>query len=132
MMFIMNRTDRYRLLALVELAHIHPESAPAAEIARARGIPGAYLARLLAELARAGVVITRRGAGGGVALARDPRHLPVRELLDHPSDRPGGPHVVDRLERCLSTAMANALDELTLADLVAWERECHDVANYVI
>jgi len=131
-MFIMNRTERYRLLALVELARLHPRSAPAAEIARSRDIPGAYLARLLAELARTGVVTTRRGAGGGVALARDPRRLPVRELLDRDSGRPGGPHVVDRLERRLSAAMADALDDLSLADLLAWELESRDVSNYVI
>ncbi len=132
MIFIMNRTDQYRLLALLELARIHPASVPAADIARSRDIPGPYLARLLAELARAGLVTTRRGAGGGVALARDPRRLPVRAILANDSQRPAAPEVVDRLERRLSAAMADALDHLTLADLAAWELECHDVSNYVI
>jgi Rrf2 family protein len=131
-MFVMNRTDRYRIAALMELARVYPASLPAAAIARTRGIPGAYLSRLLAELARTGAVISRRGAGGGVALARDPEQLWIRELLDHEPGRSRSHHAVDRLEQRLSTALSDALDGLTLADLLAWEREAHDVSSYVI
>ena len=42
-MFIMNRTDRYRLEALMELATIYPEARSSSELAARRGIPAAYL-----------------------------------------------------------------------------------------
>jgi Rrf2 family protein len=40
------------------------------EVAEAAGIPGAYLAKIVQALARKGLVITQRGVGGGVTLAR--------------------------------------------------------------
>jgi Rrf2 family nitric oxide-sensitive transcriptional repressor len=131
-MFIMNQTDRYRLLALLELAQVHPTVVSAARIARARDIPAAYLARLLAELAREGVVVTRRGAGGGIALARPPADIGLGELID----RPTGPSTVadplDRLDHRLTTAIEASLDGLTVADLLEWELELREAPDYTI
>ncbi|MDP2299692.1 MAG: Rrf2 family transcriptional regulator, partial [Actinomycetota bacterium] len=63
--------SEYGLLALVDLTTA-PGGSPVAarEIAERRGIPPAFLEQLLADLRRAGIVRSTRGAHGGFALAR--------------------------------------------------------------
>lgn len=51
------------------------------DIAKATGIPNAYLAKIVHRLARKGLVATRRGVGGGVTGGRA-RPLPLVTLHD--------------------------------------------------
>jgi Rrf2 family protein len=58
------------------------------EIAEAAEIPAPYLAKIVQTLARKGLVVTQRGIGGGVALARPARDITLFELceaLDDPA-----------------------------------------------
>jgi len=50
------------------------------EIAEASGIPGSYLAKIVNVLARKGVVVTQRGIGGGVTLARGATEISLHDL----------------------------------------------------
>lgn len=61
------------------------------EIAEASDIPGSYLAKIINVLARKGLVITQRGIGGGVILAKPPKDIAIFDLcvaLDDASVQP--------------------------------------------
>jgi DNA-binding IscR family transcriptional regulator len=127
----MNRRDCYLLEALLELAATHPRALTVAEIARRRGLPGAFLARLLANAARYEVIVTTRGPSGGVQLARPPAQtMLTRAVPASPSTPVGGP-ATRWLAEELNRARASVLEPLTLADLVARERET-DAFGYSI
>jgi Rrf2 family protein len=57
------------------------------EIADATGIPGPYLAKIVNTLARKGLVLTQRGIGGGVSLAKPAQDISLFDVcvaLDDP------------------------------------------------
>ncbi|HVN75264.1 MAG TPA: Rrf2 family transcriptional regulator [Thermoanaerobaculaceae bacterium] len=128
----MNETDAYRLHALLELAASFPEPLTAAEIARRRAVPARFLARLLGELAHEGLVATTRGPRGGVRLAVSPEGVRVASLVrPEPVPETGGV-AVTWLARRLAGARAEALEPVTLADLVRLEREAYATASFDI
>jgi Rrf2 family protein len=131
-MFIMNQTDRYRFEALMELAAVYPEARSSSELAARRGIPAAYLSRLLAELARAGLVRSRRGPGGGVALARPPERIRISELVAARSEDKAMPPALERLADLVASSVERALAGLDLAELARWERRPGSAADYSI
>lgn len=55
-------------------------------IAEDRGIPAPYLAKIIHQLARAGLVRTQRGVGGGVRLARPAEEITLYDLCVALSD----------------------------------------------
>lgn len=72
----------YAVRATLELASQAagpPRSADA--IAGAAGIPLQFTENILADLRRAGIVRSRRGAEGGYALDRDPAELTVADII---------------------------------------------------
>jgi Rrf2 family protein len=117
-----NRTDRYRLEALLELASGYPEPRSAADIAAARGLPPAYLARILSELGRAEWLETRRGPRGGVSLARPPETISVADVLSPAPDSDSLPLALARLAGELAAARTRCASRITIADLARWER----------
>jgi Rrf2 family protein len=121
--FIVNRTDRYRLEALIELALSYPGSRAASDIAAARDLPAAYLSRLLGDLARAGLVSSRRGPGGGLSLARPPESIPVAEIMASPDPADELPPALARLAESVARAIGRCTSRITLADLARWERQ---------
>jgi len=52
------------------------------DIASAQRIPPARLAKVVQDLARAGLVRTQRGQQGGVILARPPERITVRDVYE--------------------------------------------------
>jgi DNA-binding IclR family transcriptional regulator len=129
---IMNRTERYRLLALMELARAYPEARPAAEIAARRRIPAAYLSRLLTDLAHAGWVRSRRGPAGGVALAKPPAAVPVTAVLGSGSWAEDLPPALARLAEIVSDAVRQSTEPFTIEDLVSWEQQSAPSPDYSI
>lgn len=77
-----SQTVEYALRAVVHLADRAPEPRTTDEIAAATRVPKAYLSKVLQGLGRAGLVQSRRGAGGGVTLAKDPAELTLLEVVD--------------------------------------------------
>jgi Rrf2 family protein len=118
---------------MVALAQL-PEGAyaGAARIAREIGAPPNYLGKLLQTLARAGLVQSQKGLGGGFCLARDPRHISlfdVIEPLEHVSrwtgcilGRPGcsdqAPCAVHDRWKKVRNAYLDLLTRTSIADLV--------------
>jgi DNA-binding IscR family transcriptional regulator len=127
-----NRTERYRVEALIELASVYPESRASADIARSRSIPSAYLSRLLGELVRAGWVVSRRGPGGGVSLAQPPESIPVSAALTESLTSADLPPALSRLARTIDGAIEGSINDITIADLTRWERETEPPVDYTI
>jgi Rrf2 family protein len=72
----------YALRALIELA-ARPDGSPvsAEELGRLQDIPHGFLQAILADLRRAGVVISQRGQSGGWRMARDPHTVTVADVI---------------------------------------------------
>lgn len=76
----LGQTEDYAVRALVDLAK-HPD-ARIDDIAMRTGIPAPHLAKVIQSLARAGLVETTRGRGGGVRLQVDPAELHLRRVVE--------------------------------------------------
>jgi len=72
----------YTAIALAWLAGHKDGPAQVRDIAEGAGVPAAYLGKIIHQLARKGVVVTRRGVGGGVLLERDPKTLTLYDLAE--------------------------------------------------
>ena len=78
----LSQTAEYALRAAVWLAS-HPDTAlTSAQIAGDTQIPAGYLSKVLSALARSGLVVPRRGPGGGFILARPPEEMTVLEVIN--------------------------------------------------
>jgi len=51
------------------------------EIARDQGVPQEYLGKIIQTLAKAGIVKTHRGVGGGISLARPPLKITMLDVI---------------------------------------------------
>src|SRR3954468_24190092 len=114
----------------VVLAVVPPGSAlPAARLAEYHGVPAAYLAKHLQSLARAGLVETARGPGGGYRLAKPATDITMLDIVEaiegaEPAFqcteiRRRGPSAVPAREsraKCAIHAVMNRADD-------AWRRE---------
>ena len=90
-----SQTVEYALRAVVHLAYEAPVPRTTAQIAAATRVPRDYLAKILQNLVKTGVVSTRRGVGGGVALVKPPADLTILEVVR--AVEPGG---VQRITTC--------------------------------
>ena len=75
------KTD-YALRALLEMSS-RDDSRPvsAEELGRLQDIPHGFLQAILADLRRAGVVMSQRGQSGGWRMARDPETVTVADVI---------------------------------------------------
>ena len=127
----------YGVRAMIDLAK-HEGEGPVqrAEIARRRQIPEAYLDHLLAQLRRDGFIRSTRGPGGGHQLAKPAEEICLLHLLESLEgslaplqclDRPdSGPEAIcgqDWVWQEIYDMMRTRLAAVSLADLVAHERE---------
>ena len=75
-------------------------------VANAEKVPAASLSKVFRQLARAGILQTHRGVGGGTSLARDPEQTSLRdvvEAVEGPLPLQGCPvasHTCDAGRRC--------------------------------
>ncbi len=83
MRMLLTRHADYAVRVMIDLAS-HPEGAviPRALIGASQEVPRAYLAKIIQSLARAGLVRTRPGAGGGISLAVAPADLTLRRVIE--------------------------------------------------
>ncbi len=98
---MISRKAEYAIATLAELAQSSSAGAAAARttvlrgasatspgvltsraLAVSRGIPPTLIAQIVAALAKAGWVVTRRGAGGGISLAVNPASITLREVIE--------------------------------------------------
>jgi Rrf2 family protein len=70
----------YAMRALLELAQ-HSEPATAETLAQAQSLPTKFLASILNDLRRAGIVASRRGLDGGYRLSRPATQITVADVM---------------------------------------------------
>jgi Rrf2 family protein len=77
------RQADYAVRAVLYLAQLEPgQRASTAQVSREQKIPLTFLAKIVAQLAMAGVLRTARGAHGGIWLARAAETLSVLEVVE--------------------------------------------------
>ncbi len=140
------KTD-YGVRALIELAH-HSGQGPlqACEIAQRQRIPEPYLDQLLTTLRRAGIVRSQRGPQGGHNLARDAAEIRLTEVVEALEGTISPISCLDEGSECslgggcaqrevwerVRRATYEILENVTIAQLAARERELTGAARYVI
>jgi Rrf2 family protein len=72
----------YALRAVVHLASVAPQACTTEQIAKVTRVPRAYLSKVLQSLAKAGIVHSQRGLGGGMTLGRPADELTVLEVVN--------------------------------------------------
>ena len=78
---MISQTAEYALRAMVYLAQ-HPEQSHTnRQIARVTRVPIGYLAKVLQSLSRAALITSRRGLGGGFALAKPANEITIYEVV---------------------------------------------------
>jgi Rrf2 family transcriptional regulator, iron-sulfur cluster assembly transcription factor len=77
------RAGEYGVLGLMNLARRSPgQMAMIDDVSRIERIPKSFLAKIFQDLAKAGLVHSVRGAGGGFVLVKDPAEISVLEVIE--------------------------------------------------
>ena len=108
------------LYSVIEFAADPQRNIPAAEIAAKYGVSPHHLAKVLAELAHAGVVESVRGVGGGYRLTANVRRLTLMDVIQLFEDfaPPGAqrhdPGTATPVDKALDSVIAE-IDEIAKA-----------------
>ena len=128
---LFSQTTEYALRAVVDLAENAPTLRTNKQIAESMQVPLGYLSKVMQELARAGVVQSHRGIGGGFSLARPAREIsllevvnavdPIKRIKTCPLNLKAHANALCPLHKRLDDAIAaveSSFEGTTLADLV--------------
>ncbi|WP_029353906.1 Rrf2 family transcriptional regulator [Bosea sp. 117] len=149
---MLTNKGKYGLKAMLYLASLEPgETAMGAEIATANNIPKKFLDTILLELRNAGMLRSKKGPGGGYALARTPKDIRIGHII-RTLDGPLAPincasksayvpcEDCEDLETCavritmsrVRDAMSDVLDRMTLDEMVTHSRVANaDLLYYI-
>jgi Rrf2 family protein len=98
------------LYSVLEFARDPERHISAAEIADKHGVSPHHLAKVLAELARSGIVESVRGAGGGYRFTGNARRLTLMDIIGMFEDiapaPPGNGHAATPVERALGAVLS--------------------------
>jgi Rrf2 family iron-sulfur cluster assembly transcriptional regulator len=78
---MLSHTVEYALRATLFVARNHPNGLPVADIADAVEAPRGYLAKVLSDLARQGILESSRGPGGGFRIATHPNAVMLADVV---------------------------------------------------
>lgn len=116
-MFIYGKTAANAIAVMSYLAADPERQAGSEEIATARGISRALTAKLLTQLAAAGLVVGQPGRGGGYKLAKSARHIRLFDIVvlfeqvNSPSPCPFGSDWCGKKDPCpLHNAIVKMID----------------------
>ena len=80
---MIGKTGVHAIRALVQLSRLPDgQSLASAQVAARIDAPPNYLGKLLRQMARRGLVESRKGAGGGFRLSRDPRSIRLLDVVE--------------------------------------------------
>ena len=112
----LQKNTRLALYSVLEFAARPGALVPAAEVAEKYGESAHHLAKVLSELARAGIVESVRGVGGGYRFIANPRRLTLLDLIllfEKLGDAPPAARA-SALDRALG-AVLSEIDEIARA-----------------
>ena len=142
---LISTRSRYGLKIMYELAlRFGGEPVLLKDVARRHRISEKYLSKLVIPLRGAGLITSFRGAHGGYALARDPRAVTLREIVQalegntssaagvrrRAGAEPADEHPADAVWVTLDQTINQALSNVTLEAVVRTARS--SVLNYQI
>ena len=131
------KAEEYGMQGILHLANKGiGKVTPLSEISEAREIPEKFLAKIFQSLSRSGILRSHRGVRGGFTLAKSPRDITVKDILEaiqgpyHLTKCIPDPSCCPRSSQCamrdmLATAESRMLDVFrghTLEDLVVLEQ----------
>lgn len=108
------------LYSVLESASDPTRHIAASEIATKYGVSSHHLAKVLAELARSGIVESVRGAGGGYRFTGNARRLTLMDIIQMfedfalPTAQRSGPDAATPVDRALGTVLSE-IDEIAKA-----------------
>jgi Rrf2 family protein len=77
------RQADYAARAVLHLAQAgNNERVSTGHVAKAQNIPLSFLAKIISQLLKAGILQTSRGAQGGIRLAREPEKITLLEVVE--------------------------------------------------
>lgn len=79
---MLSQTSEYALRAMACMALKPDEKFTAGELAKTTMVPQDYLAKVLQQLAGAGLIVGRRGVGGGYSLTRAPDKITLIDVIN--------------------------------------------------
>ena len=138
-MLPLSQSAGYAVLALSCLEDPGGEPVLVQDVAAWTGAPGPYLAKIFSTLARAGLVIGKRGNQGGVVLAKPAKEVTLDQLAEVLDSAGWRTSCLLGLEECsderacpvhvfwkdIREKIHGELSALTLADVARFERERH-------
>lgn len=141
---MITRATEYACLAMLYLAKQPPGTcANTGDVATREKIPPSFLAKVINQLSKAGLVVSRRGPAGGLELARSAAAITLRQVVEAIEGElainlctASQDYACFRLGCSLKAAFADAqkvyldrLDAVTLADLVRDDRYAGDAPD---
>ncbi|MCI8858588.1 MAG: RrF2 family transcriptional regulator [Lachnospiraceae bacterium] len=138
---------RYALRLMLDLALAENQVVRLKDVAARQGISLKYLEQIISVLQKCGYVKSMRGPGGGYMLAQKPEQYTVGMILRQIEGSLAPVACLDgeendcvrqescvtlRLWKMLYEAINDVVDQVTLADLVGWEREINGAMDFVI
>jgi Rrf2 family nitric oxide-sensitive transcriptional repressor len=128
-----SQTAEYSMRAMACLAQTPERLVPTPELADQTQVPVNYLAKVLQQLAGAGLITGRRGVGGGYKLARPPADIRLTEVINAvgsikrisvcplgvPDRNAGNLCALHRVTDRAAKAAIEVFDSVSLRDLVA-------------
>ena len=135
-MQILSQTAGYAIVALSYLHGRDEDWVQAKDIAEATGIPRPYLSRILHLMGKNGLINTKRGYRGGVALARPTEDITLLEVAEAIDATVSKPKCLIGLAECSDdrgcpahdywireqSKMQSKLNRLTLASVAKFEK----------
>ena len=129
MLRVSRQTD-YGLRLMVEIASDDRGPIATIEVAKRQDIPYQFLRKVARSLVAAGLLVSERGTGGGLSLARPPNSITMLDMVDSLdtvalNDCTVVPPRCDRRDRCavfpvwarLQASVEGALGGITLSEL---------------
>lgn len=119
---ILSRSSEYAIRAFLYLAKQEPgRLVMARQIADDAGLPGHFLAKLLQQLARKGLVRSNKGPSGGFTLTTDPREINILSIVEAVEGVDGPPASISKSGTdgwtTLHSRIVDYLEQTSLADI---------------
>jgi len=133
---------RYGTRALIEIAkNYNLKPTKRKDIEKTQGISSPYLENILSILKNKHILKTTRGADGGFALEKQPSSISLYDVVVALEGSISPVECLEKPDQCkevascitrevwkrLNKAQKKALEEITLQDLVDWQKNCNNL-----